>query len=251
MAEKVLPRLGYRKRAHLMNAMVPGLTGGKMSSSDPNSKIDFLDSAKDVQKKISKAFCEKGNIENNGLLAFMKAVVFPIQTLRRDQMTANGSDPESAENRSQCRIKADAPAGTLISIDRPEKYGGPIHYSSYEEMEQSFASDALGPPDLKMCVVEHVNTLLEPIRAAFESDEEFSKIRALAYPEEAPAPPKQPKKQQQEKKQKPAKAKDASVDGVTNGVAGVAITAEEHIAQSKEAAKQDVDVKASEATSII
>lgn len=33
-AELYLPRLGYAKRAHLMNAMVPGLTGGKMSSSD-------------------------------------------------------------------------------------------------------------------------------------------------------------------------------------------------------------------------
>lgn len=237
-----------------MNAMVPGLTGGKMSSSDPNSKIDFLDSAKDVQKKISKAFCEKGNIENNGLLAFMKAVVFPIQTLRRQQMVMSGMDPESAENRSQCRIKADAPAGTLISIDRPEKYGGPIHYSTYEEMEQSFASDALGPPDLKMCVVEHVNTLLEPIRAAFESDEEFAKIRALAYPEEAPAPAKQPKKQQQEKKQKASnKGKDASssVEGVTQGVEQVAVSADSLAAQSKEAAKQDADVKASEATSII
>ena len=31
-AEAYLPKLGYAKRAHLMNAMVPGLAGGKMSS---------------------------------------------------------------------------------------------------------------------------------------------------------------------------------------------------------------------------
>lgn len=29
-----LPSLGYAKRAHLMNPMVPGLTGSKMSSSE-------------------------------------------------------------------------------------------------------------------------------------------------------------------------------------------------------------------------
>lgn len=41
LAEENLPTLGYKKRAHLMNPMVPGLgEGGKMSASDPNSKID-------------------------------------------------------------------------------------------------------------------------------------------------------------------------------------------------------------------
>lgn len=29
-----LPSLGYAKRVHLMNPMVPGLTGSKMSSSE-------------------------------------------------------------------------------------------------------------------------------------------------------------------------------------------------------------------------
>merc|ERR1711862_39148 len=42
-AEKYLPALGYKKRAHLMNPMVPGLQGAKMSSSDLDSKIDLLD----------------------------------------------------------------------------------------------------------------------------------------------------------------------------------------------------------------
>ena len=61
-----------------MNPMVPGLTGTKMSSSEENSKIDLLDSAAQVKKKIKSAFCEPGNIENNGLLAFAKHVLFPL-----------------------------------------------------------------------------------------------------------------------------------------------------------------------------
>ena len=68
-----------------MNAMVPGLAGGKMSASDPNSKIDFLDSAEVVRKKISKAFCEEGNTTENGILAFLQAVLIPISQLRLEK----------------------------------------------------------------------------------------------------------------------------------------------------------------------
>ena len=38
-AEKYLPLLGYKKRIHFMNPMIPGLTGDKMSSSEPVSHI--------------------------------------------------------------------------------------------------------------------------------------------------------------------------------------------------------------------
>ena len=34
-----MPHLGYTKCAHLMNPMVPGLTGAKMSASDPVSVV--------------------------------------------------------------------------------------------------------------------------------------------------------------------------------------------------------------------
>ena len=47
-AEKYLPILGFKKRAHLMNPMVGGLSGAKMSSSDPDSKIDLIDDAESV-----------------------------------------------------------------------------------------------------------------------------------------------------------------------------------------------------------
>ena len=64
-AEKYLPSLGYAKRAHLMNPMVPGLTGNKMSASEADSKIDLLESPADIKKKLKKAFCEPGNIIDN------------------------------------------------------------------------------------------------------------------------------------------------------------------------------------------
>ena len=49
-----------------------------MSSSEIDSKIDLLDSPADIKRKLKKAFCEPGNVEENGVLAFVKHVVYPI-----------------------------------------------------------------------------------------------------------------------------------------------------------------------------
>lgn len=49
-----------------------------MSSSEEDSKIDLLDNAASVKKKLKKAFCEPGNITDNGLLSFSKSVLFPL-----------------------------------------------------------------------------------------------------------------------------------------------------------------------------
>jgi tyrosyl-tRNA synthetase len=81
-AKEWLPKLGYRERAHLLNPMVPGLHGGKMSSSDPDSKIDLLDSAETVSKKIRKAHAAPQIVEENGLLAFIEYVLLPAARLR-------------------------------------------------------------------------------------------------------------------------------------------------------------------------
>ena len=47
-----------------------------MSSSEADSKIDLLDSPAAVKKKMKKAFCEPGKVEGNGVLAFVKHVLF-------------------------------------------------------------------------------------------------------------------------------------------------------------------------------
>lgn len=57
---------------------VPGLTGTKMSSSEADSKIDLLDTSAQVKKKLKMAFCEPGNIADNGILSFCKHVLYPI-----------------------------------------------------------------------------------------------------------------------------------------------------------------------------
>ncbi|XP_051519984.1 tyrosine--tRNA ligase, cytoplasmic-like [Myxocyprinus asiaticus] len=150
LAEKYLPSLGYLKRIHMMNPMVPGLTGGKMSSSEEESKIDLLDKKDEVKKKLKKAFCEPGNIQNNGVLSFVKHVLFPLHS--------------------------------EFVIKRDSKWGGDKVYTDYEEVEKHFAAEQIHPGDLKASVEFALNRLLDPIRKKFESPE-LRKLTNSAYPE--------------------------------------------------------------------
>lgn len=171
LAEENLGKLGYKKRAHLMNPMVPGLgQGGKMSASDPNSKIDILEEPKQVKKKINSAFCAPGVVEDNGLLSFIEFVVAPIQELK------HGAN----------YFKFD--------IDRPEKFGGPVSYSSIDDIKKDFAEQKLAPPDLKAGVTEAINELLAPIREEFQNNPEFQEAEAKGYPAPVPEKTKKAKK---------------------------------------------------------
>merc|ERR1712130_868630 len=160
-ARENLPKLGYAKRAHLMNPMVPGLTGSKMSSSEADSKIDLLDSPSDIKKKLKKAFCEPGNITDNGVLSFCKFVIFPV-----------------------------ALKGEKFTIERDEKNGGNAMFEVYEELEQSFAKEEVHPGDLKAAVEKYLNRLLDPVRKIFES-KELKKLSNDAYPPPAKVKPGQ------------------------------------------------------------
>lgn len=64
-----------------MNPLVPSLAAGKMSSSDPNSKIDLLDTPETVARKVKKANAPPKQVEDNGLLAFVEYVLLPASSL--------------------------------------------------------------------------------------------------------------------------------------------------------------------------
>ena len=84
LAAEQLPRVNYKERAHLMNAMVPGLAGGKMSSSDPDSKIDVLEEADVVRKKLKKAHAAPKEVDGNGIISFVEYVLLPVSALKNN-----------------------------------------------------------------------------------------------------------------------------------------------------------------------
>ena len=103
-------------------------------------------------------------MEGNGLLAFCRIVAFKL-------------------------LK-----GKPFVINRPEKYGGDISYSTYAELEKAYKEKSLWPGDLKTGVTTAINLMLEPIRKELDTDE-VRRIIAKAYPEEK----RQRRKENQEK----------------------------------------------------
>ncbi|SCV68585.1 BQ2448_706 [Microbotryum intermedium] len=182
-AELYLPKIGYKKRSHLMNSMVPGLSGGKMSSSDPNSKIDFLDTPALVKSKIQKAHCAPGEVEGNGVLAFIRNVVIPIGKLM------------SGQGRASERAWADLD-DAVFTIKGDPKHGGEARsFASADELEKAYAANEIHPGDLKIAAVQAINALLKPIQDEFAASDAFKTAEAKAYPPEVKATnPKKEKK---------------------------------------------------------
>lgn len=155
-----------------MNSMVPGLSGGKMSSSDPNSKIDFLDSPSVVKSKIAKAHCAPGEVEGNGVLAFVRHAVAPVGELMCGQ------------GRPEDRIWAGELDAVFTITGDPKHGGSTVHYKTIDALEQAYAAGEVHPGDLKAAVVAAINSLLKPVQEDFATDPEFKKTEALAYPSE-------------------------------------------------------------------
>jgi len=152
-ARESLPKLGFKKRRiHLMNNLIPGLTkDGKMSASVPNSKIDFFDSDDTIKRKFRKAFSVDGEVEGNCLLCVLKHVLMPMIVF----------------------------FGVKFVVKRDEKYGGDMQFSSYEQCEKAFAAGELQSADLKSAVAREVIALIWPLREALLKKK---KLYDEAYP---------------------------------------------------------------------
>jgi tyrosyl-tRNA synthetase len=112
----------------------------KMSKSKPDTAIFMTDTREDIERKITKAWCPEGEIQENPILEYCKYIIFE--------------------------------KFPSITIQRPEKFGGPVTFSSYIELEEMFGRKEVHPMDLKMAVVELLDQLLQPVRAHFEENPE-------------------------------------------------------------------------------
>ncbi len=159
MSRDNMQKLGYKKRVHLMNHIIPGLscvkTNGeltKMSSSDANGKIDVLDTEKNIRKKVNKAWCVEGDIIDNSVLKLIDNLIFKIL----------------------CRLNKP------FEINRDEKYGGKLSYNDFKTLEKDFEDKKIYPEDLKLGFADFLINLLAPIRNKFNS-QELTELKNKAY----------------------------------------------------------------------
>ena len=126
--------------------MIMGLDGSdKMSKSNPDNTVFMDDSEADVKRKITKAFCEPGNVDKNPLLDWAKHIVFPL-------------------------------VGHMV-IPENLKYNEPeMRFESWDQLASAFASGQVQPKGLKDSMCTHIAQLLEPVRTHFATNKEASDL---------------------------------------------------------------------------
>jgi len=118
----------------------------KMSKSNPDSAIFMNDSNEEVSRKIKKAYCPEGVTEENPILEYNKHIIFE--------------------------------KFNTVKVERPEKFGGNLEFSSYKELEKEFAQKKLHPMDLKQSTSNYLNELIEPVRRNLERNSAAKKLES-------------------------------------------------------------------------
>ena len=158
LAREIGPKLGWWKPAVVSHHMLMGLgqpvskekditertIEQKMSKSKPDTAIFMSDSEEDIKRKINKAYCPEGIIQENPILEYCKYILFEK-----------------------------APA---FKVERPKKWGGNLEFGSYEELENAFSKKELHPMDLKQSVSRYLNDLLKPVRKKLEKNKTAQKL---------------------------------------------------------------------------
>lgn len=152
LVREIFPKMRWKIPVAVHHKLLPGLSKpvdtsnsqilGKMSKSDPNSGIFIHNTDEEIKKKISKAWCEEANIENNPLLEIARTVIFHDF----DEM----------------------------KVERPEKFGGNVSYTDYNQLETDFAEKKLHPGDLKQTVGNYLVKVISPIREKLNLSEEVN-----------------------------------------------------------------------------
>ncbi|KXK11614.1 MAG: Tryptophan--tRNA ligase [Microgenomates bacterium OLB23] len=154
LARQIGEEVGYYKPVVISNHMLLGLDKPasditdtkeraialKMSKSKPDTAIFMTDTQEDIERKITKAWCPEGIVDENPILEYCKYILFE--------------------------------KFPSLTINRPEKFGGAITFTSYTELEQAFVHKDVHPMDLKMTVIALLDQLLEPVRRHFKENAE-------------------------------------------------------------------------------
>jgi tyrosyl-tRNA synthetase len=157
LARDVSKKIGRKPPVAIHTPLLTGLQVGgrmdpteiKMSKSKPDSMISIHDKPDIVNSKMKKAYCPEKQTDGNPILELCRYVIFP--ELQKESFL----------------------------IKRPEKFGGNLEFSSYDELEKAYAS-GLHPLDLKNATAEYINRILEPVHKYFEKhSDNYNKIKKL------------------------------------------------------------------------
>ena len=75
-----------------------------------------------------------------------------------------------------------------VTVERSEKNGGNLTFTTYEELEAAFATGEVHPADLKPCLTTYINELLDPVRQHFASGSLETMLSSIKKLKVSPTP---------------------------------------------------------------
>lgn len=117
------------------------LMDAKMSKSKPQTAIFIHDTPQEIREKIGSAFCPPKQVDFNPVIEVNRLLLF-------------------------------SRGGFKLHVERKEKFGGPVDFTSFEELKSAYASGNLHPLDLKQATAEALIDLLKNVRKHFEKNSE-------------------------------------------------------------------------------
>ncbi|MGC8817144.1 MAG: tyrosine--tRNA ligase [Candidatus Hadarchaeum sp.] len=138
VAREMLPELGYKKPVCIHVPLLHGLDGEAKMSSSKGNFIAVDDDPAMIKQKVAKAFCPPKIVKDNPVIEYVEYFVLP--------------------------------ALGKLSVDRPEKYGGPLEIGDAAELRKIYAAGKLHPADLKTALAESLVKLLAPVREYFDKN---------------------------------------------------------------------------------
>lgn len=253
LAKEVLPKIGYKTRAHLMNPMVPGLAGGKMSASDPDSKIDVLDPPELIRKKLKKAYAAPKEVEGNGVLSFCEYVLLPASALQGGEgkfvVKRRDAEPLVYTNIKQMQkdYREDIVCCPLLMLAHLTDASHAVNTTRSQSSRKCLINVAIMECyKLKPAkVTDALIVLLESVQRDFQASPEWQEVEKKAYP---PAEPEKKKKQKKDKGSRypgAAKEVEAQPDGSVEGKTQAEVSLDKDAAAALE--KLELEKKAVEA----
>jgi tyrosyl-tRNA synthetase len=124
------------------------LAAMKMSKSKPRSAVFVHDSPDEIRAKLRGAFCPPGEVELNPVMDWIEQLCFGL------------GDAE-------------------LRVERRPENGGPVAFSSIQEVREAYATGALHPMDAKAALADRLIDRLEPARKHFADPERAAALAEM------------------------------------------------------------------------
>ncbi len=131
---------GSEKGSYDEDPKLSSVIAAKMSKSKPENTILLHDSPELIEEKLRKAYCPPKIVEGNPVIEYYRLLAFPTKK--------------------------------TVALNRDQKYGGDLEFSTHKELEEAYKTGKIHPQDLKSNMVRILAGLLNGVREYFDKHPE-------------------------------------------------------------------------------